>query len=346
MIKVIPAELHLLALLNHPDRLDNAVVRSMMEENGHYCPTDHELDQRRCRRITPPDFNPYNTRHEPSMQWLRQYRIYSLFHPDRSVTQAFKLLSAPPVRLLLEVCLILQVTEESIIKALRQQFSFDCTREAIVKYRHFFFDVLALDRLDLVQVLQLSNSYWQLSPDKEITPMHIAAEKRSLYRDPRIIVAENPTSIYARQQALALCGIVLKGAINHLPVIMKECLNAVAGRVGEAALSRAPNAAKDAAHWADTFRVIWDAQLAMQSPDDPLLEDFNRELHMEADTAVLPTVHQLTLGAQRTIDLQPTPKPEAAAADVRDADFTEGLFGGPAASADVGDDDDDTDYHD
>lgn len=360
MIKVIPAERHLLGLLCHPDRLDDAAVRDVMLSYFHYCPSEAEISLRRRRQLPPPDFDPYNPRHRSSVAWLRTNRIYSLYRSDRPMDEAFQLLMIPPARLLVEVFLIQRSRPEDIVKAMARQFGFACSVQAVVKYRHFFFDVGRMDRLDLIQALTLSDSRWQLSLDKNITSVHAAVETAARELDPRICVARNPTSVFAKKSALAQCGYSFESSINDLPAMMSESLVLISSRIGEEAMSRSPSAARNASRWANTFDSVWEARLAMQSPDKALLDDFNHQLTMEADNTVLPSVHQLPAGDRRTLDLQPSPKTETI--DDREAAFNEGPFGGSAVMEDVGDDigedsagnagedadgdADDTEYHD
>jgi hypothetical protein len=140
-----PSERFILFLLTQedPDECHSDVVLAQLDacklppvEEAHVDALRFEL-----LRVVPTPFMPRNRRHQKSMDFLRQFGVYDLHHPNPGVEEAASILADYSVRRRVEIGLLGRVSHSLIAKEIGEQQGVDLTEEGVGAYEHFFWDV-------------------------------------------------------------------------------------------------------------------------------------------------------------------------------------------------------------
>ena len=121
------------------NRLDSLEQDRIVPFDGACCPFDDELDRLRRKYRPPFPYYPLNRTHAPSVRFLRETGIYSLFFPDQSTHYALKILHNHPVRKLVEERLCARARPEVVVAGLSNRHQFACSADGVRKYQYFFF---------------------------------------------------------------------------------------------------------------------------------------------------------------------------------------------------------------
>ena len=268
-----------------------------------YCPLDRQMDKLRKLHRPPTSFNPFNFSHLPSVNFLKANFIYSLFDRDYVTDQAMKILANPTARMALELCLISGAPYEMCVQVLERQHRVACSRSIVAKYAHFFMNQQVASREDIAQSIYVVDHTWATADDKDLTAVHIKAERMGYYADPRVIAARMPTDELSRQKVMLQNGISvgieerLPEHINFLLHLAVIDMRAVMGMGG-------PEMARNTAMMATAIRTLYDLAKEMTTADQAAIQEFTQHIQVRNDRGKLPTAKQLTQG-NRTMDVQP-----------------------------------------
>ena len=95
----------------------------------------------------PPDFRPWDRQHAPSVKWLRQRRVYSLFHQDSAAEGMSSILAHRRMRETIERMLIGNVSHAEISFQLRG-LGYSVEEAAVADFRHFFWNTELMGAAD------------------------------------------------------------------------------------------------------------------------------------------------------------------------------------------------------
>lgn len=100
----------------------------------------------------PPEFDPHNRYHKPSVKHLKDIGIYNLFHPDKYTTEAKGFLTDYELRPLVQDFLLARMKPIEVAKKANSKLSTLITEEAVDRYRHYFWNVNLLRIEDWAKV--------------------------------------------------------------------------------------------------------------------------------------------------------------------------------------------------
>ena len=141
----------------HPS--ERFIVFLLTQQNPEECGTDVVMAQLQACNLPPVDerhvnalrfdllrslpqpFMPRNRRHQRSMDFLRQFEVYDLHHPDAAVEEAASILTDYPVRRRVEIGLLGRVSHSLIAKEIGEQQGVTLSEEGVGAYERFFWDV-------------------------------------------------------------------------------------------------------------------------------------------------------------------------------------------------------------
>lgn len=145
-----PSEYYVKFILSDPEReelpLEELAVR--LRAAGVILPPQ---DVKYLRKIEldledrgPDPFFPEDLRHGPSQAFLQQERIWSMWHPDRTVQEALLIFSTPSIREHINALLVSALSPAVIITLLGRQLGISYLEQSITVYQHYFWNTSLL----------------------------------------------------------------------------------------------------------------------------------------------------------------------------------------------------------
>jgi hypothetical protein len=302
MIRRAPAEVYIRYLLCHPDGYNNEAIKERMQELELFCPINRELDRLRRTYKPPTPFYPYNRKHEPSIRFLKDTGIYSLFYPDRSTKYAMAILQNRKVRSTVEQLLAQNAKPHMIVEILSRRFGFACSVDGVRKYEYFFFSQDSL-RHEKQQALDIVMSSWSVASDGDLTAAHVQAEKRAKWDDPRRTALRLPTCAPAQRLIAMQNGYMPKESEYNVAEELTSLMRMLMDHAKLKLIENGPTAAKDANEAVSAMQRLAAIVEQVRKPDELIIEQV-QGLAITSDTEKPKTISELTQG-NHTLDLQP-----------------------------------------
>lgn len=131
-------------LISNPAIADTQVLQKL-EEWGFLSPHQDYLSNVRAEvGPTPENFNAADRLHRPSMQYLRDEKVYEMFHQTSSVEDAWGYLSDPNKRMTVEQLLLSRLELRTAAQKVNRQYNWHLTEDGLRMFRHYFWNVKLL----------------------------------------------------------------------------------------------------------------------------------------------------------------------------------------------------------
>lgn len=123
----------------------DADIYKVLEDWGFLKPQDTYLGFLRQEvGVPPPNFDPINKLHRPSMRYLRDQQVYELFFPSPAVEEAWENLTDPNRRITIEQILLSGLDPKMAAQKINQKHNWHLTEDGIKAHGHFFWNVKLL----------------------------------------------------------------------------------------------------------------------------------------------------------------------------------------------------------
>lgn len=287
-----PCELYLKYLIvRHEHYTDEQIVEICREQEldvlgGFY------VRKLRTELVVPVPFYPEVRSHVESFRFLLRHGLVPLFHPDRHMQIATRLLGYPRAKEQIETMLISRAPMGWVGAALTKE-GYKSTPEAIKLYKAHYFDIDILDVTQLRAALRLRMETSAAgSTDPDVTRAQ-AAYERAKRHDPRIAAANAPIASLAAMVAALRIGI--RPDANALANLAATSRTMAVLRMIEAATRDGFDDALRAAQWAAVAKVSGDILQDVGSPE----ADFNSKLMsvtMQTEESAVPMLDVLSGG--------------------------------------------------
>jgi len=119
------------------DGMDTGYLRQLIDEMG----------------PRPDEFEPANSYHKPSRTWLKNNRIFDMWHPTAPIRESQLILSDMFLREKLEPLLLSSMRPATIARKLRRFTSIALTNKGVVSYGHYFWNRGLLTQAQWVEYL-------------------------------------------------------------------------------------------------------------------------------------------------------------------------------------------------
>jgi len=270
MIRRSPAEFYIKYLLAHPDDYsDDDVVRVLREHQLDY-PGGMYLERLRKRIVRPHPYFPYNGDHTASWRFLLKERISHLFHPDKKMINALKILHEPRAKEATEAMVL--VNDPAVIICHRlQSLGIHIGPFDLQRYKHYFWNTSLVDSTEMRALLQIRVEDMRLEGDGGEDIIRHMAMVRANYMDPRHIAANSPVPEVA--------AMFIQMRMGYMPdrVDMSRLANSAASAAMSRALEELNNYHPDSAQRSRDFALVARNLLEMLeligSPDEGLRKD-------------------------------------------------------------------------
>lgn len=264
------------------------------------------LDEIRAEDKTPRSFRPYDKRHQSSQRWLLQTGLYELYHPERDMKEAQRLLSIPRAKEFVEAMLAANAPLEAVQESLPRYTHSPTTVAALERYRYFFWNIELLNSVQLRALLHLRLERLANHMDPQVAAQ-AGPMKKASHTDPVRFAANlpfNPMSAVAAQMRLGVTarniqiGKVLDAIQQAAAIKAYETLH----------FSSGPMAAMDAKTYLDMVRTAIEARDLLNDPDQRVYERLQL-VALETEKRPSLTMHELT-GGNHTTDFGPRSDPK------------------------------------
>ncbi len=296
-----PAELYIKYLICHPDRFNDLVIKTALEELDILFLGDDYIKSLRARCVPPDPFRPNDPLHKKSHRFLIAENIRSLFLQTRATKIAFKILEKPRIKEFVESSILSHAPSIAIANKVIT-FGMQCSPEAIDEYKKYFWNVDLLSATQMRTVLHMELDQNVLDNDSALTRDKKKAMKRASYLDPRKLAADLPYS-----PITALMAQMRMGQMPNrfeLGKILQQA-QAMAGlKVLEATMFGSPQDSQTALNFSSVVRNMTEALESVVKPDEHLREQL-QAIALRTENAPVPSIHQLSAG-HHTVDIQPT----------------------------------------
>ncbi len=280
-------------MLLHPERFHDYAILEALE----YAQLDgvgqSYLKRLRSQLHPPKLFRPFDATHWPSYEFLIKEGLLQIFHPDVHGKRAFQMLQMPRVKEFLEVLTLSNAPPGPMAEQITKQYNFECSRQDVVMYRHFFWDLSVVDTTEAKALIYLRFHSTRVR-DNWDSGAHSTAMEKLYWSDARKIAAELPTSPFSAMSAQLKMGVTPA----HLDVakMLQVSWNIVALKVAETAAGEGPRNAENLTHYVQALKQLREVMVDMAPPE----EDLNKQLTkigLATDDRPLITVQELTGGA-------------------------------------------------
>ena len=146
-----PSEYFLKYLASDPGLDMHGVAREAMEA-GVEAPLEY-LSQLRHKLNFPLNYSPTDETHEPTKEFLKEERIWGLWHPDAKVTEAIELYETPAYRSTVCTSVLAGFTDRSIASLLLEMHGFSVMEESVGEFRHYFWNMKLVTRDEMASLL-------------------------------------------------------------------------------------------------------------------------------------------------------------------------------------------------
>lgn len=193
MIRRSPAEYYIKYLLVHPDNFSDERIEETLAEYHLDNPGGSYLPRLRRQVDRPRPFFPYDELHFNSYRFLTRQKIVHMFFPDKATMGALKILETPRAKEIVETMLITEDPDLLICHRL-ESIGVRIDPPAIQRYRHFFFNVVLVDRAELRALMEVRFKATPFDGEGVYNSARALALKHSGYSDPRWIAANAPNA--------------------------------------------------------------------------------------------------------------------------------------------------------
>jgi hypothetical protein len=117
-------------------------VNKILRDWGFLDPTDPKyFAWMRSDISPPPNFDPANKLHRPSMKFLREEKVYDIFYPGDAMQEAWDILSNPEKRLVVEQVLLARLDTKDASYRINKKQNWYLTAKGLELFRHYFWNV-------------------------------------------------------------------------------------------------------------------------------------------------------------------------------------------------------------
>jgi hypothetical protein len=307
MIRRSPCEVYIKYLLVHPDNYSNDDVIDLLRLKQLDFLSPSYLDRLRRGLKLPKNFRPHDLLHSASSRFLAKHCIHYLFHPNKPVRQALEILEDPRAKEDMEAMLI---TDDplALISHRMKALGHGCDVEAVGRYKFFFFNTSTLDSTELRAILRLRVDFVHPDSDEYEDQMR-AAMKKSAYRDPRRMMADQPT----RTMGTILNQMRMGYMPNQLD--LSRLLTATRASTMLQAFTSSQvgghSGASETRDYVLASKMLGEMMNDIGSPDSDLQAEL-QAIALKTDKEDVPYIGELTSG-EHTVDVMPIASPEESA---------------------------------
>jgi|GEM_PF-5171196 len=207
----------------------------------------------------PSGYTPQDPHHRPSREYLKQNKIYDMWHPNRGTREAQLILMDFFLREKLEPLLLSNLSHPSIARKLRKYTSIALTSQGVLAYGHFFWNRKLLTQpqwLEFLRSRTYTNPHVQsLVTTPDVAPRHL----------PWVIGISGPDDSFNTAEAASRIGkIAFKHALEleHRPatldntMALKNCMSTI--EKADVIMRRSDVALKDVLRQFQKFRMKLD----------------------------------------------------------------------------------------
>lgn len=146
-----PSEYFLKYLASDPSLDMHGVAREAIEA-GVEVPLEY-LAQLRNNLDFPCNYSPTDDTHGPTKEFLKQERIWGLWHPDAKVKEAIQLYETPAYRSTVCTSVLAGFTDRSIASLLLDMHGVSVMEESVAEFRHYFWNLTLVTRDEMASQL-------------------------------------------------------------------------------------------------------------------------------------------------------------------------------------------------
>jgi hypothetical protein len=207
----------------------------------------------------PDPYLPDNPHDRSTREYLRQHKIFDMWHPTRAVREAQLILMDPFLREKLEPMLLSSISHSAVARKLRRYTSIALTSEGVTAYSHYFWNRKLLSQpqwMDYLQGMTYRNVYVQsLVTAPDMAPRHL----------PYVMGISGPGQTFNSAEAASRIGqIAFKHALEleHRPatldntMALKNCMTTV--EKADVIMRRSDVALRDVLRQFQKFRMKLD----------------------------------------------------------------------------------------
>jgi hypothetical protein len=300
VIRRSPAENYLKFLIVHPDNYADASIRSLVIMQQLDWLGMPYLTRLRSVCVPPTPFYPEDRQHLRSIRFLRKERLESIFHPDDEMEGAVKILESARAKELVETMLISNSHPAWVCTALRRQVAMDVVEGAIVRYKHYYFNVDLVDSSELKALMAMRlSSEESTDVDEQKTAAALVSVLRN---DSRRIASMAATPLTANITNMLRMGL-LPSSVDIARLAEATRTAAISGGL-DMAIRGLPTQGRDFALMAKMMTEILES---IGDPANDLQEGLAR-LSIETENQDIPNLKQLSAGSH-TLNIQPIDVP-------------------------------------
>lgn len=296
MIRRSPCEAYLKYLIVHPDGYsDEAIRRLIIMQQLDWIGKSY-LVRLRDVCIPPTPFFPDDRLHTRSSRFLRKERLETIFHPDDAMAAAVRILDSTRAKELVENMLIGYCHPGWICTALRRQFAMDVPEEAVVRFKHYYFNIDLVDSTELKALMTLRMDSESTTDVDEQKVSH--ALTSMMKSDSRRLTAMASTPITANIMNTLRMGL-LPTSLDIARLADATRAAALSGCL-DMSIRGLPTQGRD---FALTAKMMTEILESIGDPANDLQEGLSR-LALETEDQDIPSIKQLSAGSY-TMNVQP-----------------------------------------
>lgn len=186
-----PAEYFIRYLLIRDSTMSDAQVLKTLMDWGFLAPVDHYLGflrQELANSNQPLGFNPADRLHRPSMQYLRDQKVYEMFYPSSAIEEAWANLASIERRMVVEQILMARLDLKTAAQKVNKKHAWHLTEDGLSMHRHYFWNVNLLTFDQWGRYLYERSSMYDrymalLQAPKELAYFHLKIEYHTESKD-------------------------------------------------------------------------------------------------------------------------------------------------------------------
>jgi hypothetical protein len=228
-----PAENYIRFLVIQDRNISDGDIQKKLEDCGFLSADPTYLPL--LKNALPPDpviFQPFNRAHRPSVRFLREQKVYELFHPTEAMVEAQELLGDPEKRRTVEQILLARLDLRIVAQKVNAKHNWHLTVDALELFRHYFWNVPAMTfdewgrymfkrtaMYDQYMSLLLASptlAFYHLRLDQNIESKRMIQDVQKIAHATILEVAEKPGSSIDKVKSIKLLGTVVIEAHNAL----------------------------------------------------------------------------------------------------------------------------------
>jgi hypothetical protein len=160
-----PAEYMVKYLCSQPGITVDQVKDYLSRSSAGIMPTETYVEEihAEIQSLLPPNYNPKDFTHKPSMAFLKKQRIRGMWQRTQSMDEAIDLFKNGPVREIVEALLLTGMGDQNISELLSYFKAINVMASAISEFRHYFWntELLTFDEW----------TYYLMKPSKQVVKL-------------------------------------------------------------------------------------------------------------------------------------------------------------------------------